>query len=101
MRNLSLKLLTLDHSVAVEQLRAGMGSDMVLKSPYQNYLTRALGPQAEVTPDTLEIAVGDDDVFLLATDGLTGSVKDDEIQNILVMKQNLRDACLFASIGGS
>jgi protein phosphatase len=94
MRKASLKPLTLDHSVAFEQLRAGMSSDLVLQSPYQNYLTRALGPEAEVTPDTLEIAVGEDDVFLLATDGLTGSVKDDEIQNILATKPDLHDACL-------
>src|SRR3982751_2450142 len=53
MRNSSLELLTLDHSVAVEQMRAGMRSEMALRSPYQNYLTRALGPAVEVTPEKI------------------------------------------------
>jgi PPM family protein phosphatase len=94
MRNTSLELLTLDHSVAVEHVRAGMLTDIGLQPSYQNYLTRALGPAAEVTPDTREISVRDGDLFLLTTDGLTGSVKDDEILGILVTQTDLHDACL-------
>jgi serine/threonine protein phosphatase PrpC len=94
MRDNSLELLTLDHSVAAEQMRAGMTRDMVLHSPYQNCLTRALGPAAEVTPDLREIEVRDDDLFLLATDGLTGTVADEEILHILTTQTSLHNACL-------
>jgi PPM family protein phosphatase len=105
MRNTSLELLTLDHSVPVEHIRADMLTDIGLQPSYQNYLTRALGPAPEVTPDTREISVRDGDLFLLTTDGLTGSVKDDEILGILVTQTDLHDACLclidFAKHKGS
>jgi serine/threonine protein phosphatase PrpC len=45
LRNGSVELLTNDHSVVAEQVRAGaIPKEMVPRSPYQNYLTRALGP---------------------------------------------------------
>jgi serine/threonine protein phosphatase PrpC len=96
LRNGSVELLTNDHSVVAEQVRAGaIPKEMVPRSPYQNYLTRALGPSEEVQPDVREISVHDGDLFLLTTDGLTGPVSEEEIRDIIDQCLNLTDACLL------
>jgi protein phosphatase len=96
LRNGSVELLTNDHSVVAEQVRAGaIPKEMVPRSPYQNYLTRALGPSEEVQPDVREIGVHDGDLFLLTTDGLTGPVSEEEMRDIIDQCLNLTDACLL------
>jgi serine/threonine protein phosphatase PrpC len=96
LRNGSVELLTNDHSVVAEQVRAGaIPQEMAPRSPYQNYLTRALGPSEEVQPDVREISVHDGDLFLLTTDGLTGPVSEEEIRDIVDKCLNLTDACLL------
>jgi len=96
LRNGSVELLTNDHSVVAEQVRAGaIPQEMAPRSPYQNYLTRALGPSQDIQPDVREISVRDGDLFLLTTDGLTGPVGEEEIRDIVDKCLNLSDACLL------
>jgi protein phosphatase len=93
LRDNSLKLLTEDHSVGAEQLRAGVSEEAVSQLPFKKFLTRALGPNASVEPEITELCVHDGDSFLLATDGLIGPVSEGEIFRILEMCPCHEDAC--------
>jgi serine/threonine protein phosphatase PrpC len=95
LRDNSLKLLTEDHSVGAEQLRAGLSEEAVRQLPYKNFLTRALGPHASVEPEITELCVHDGDSFLLATDGLVGPVSEGEILRILETCPSHEDACQY------
>jgi PPM family protein phosphatase len=75
-----IQQLTRDHSVVAEQIRAGVIlPENARHSPMQHYLTRALGPHSEVEPEVTEIFVEDDDLLLLATDGLVDTLDDAQI----------------------
>jgi len=96
LRDGSLQPLTQDHSVVAEQVRAGIISqEMAQHSPYKSYVTRALGPAEDVQPDVSEIGLRDGDLFLIATDGLTGPVSDHEMLAILDGSPSLNEACLM------
>ena len=59
------------------------------KHPLRNVITRALGGALQVNPDASEIKTKPGDVFLLCSDGLTGMLKDDTIQHILMSERDL------------
>jgi PPM family protein phosphatase len=79
-----LEQLTQDHSLVEEQVRLGrMTPREALQSPLKNVITRALGTQSQVTPDTFEFEAEPGDIFLLCSDGLTRELPDNVIQNLL------------------
>jgi protein phosphatase len=79
-----LEQLTQDHSLVEEQLRAGqITAAQAARSPMRNLITRAIGSQATVEPAIQSHRPQPNDVFLLASDGLTHEVKDEEISEIL------------------
>jgi protein phosphatase len=79
-----LEQLTDDHSLVEEQLRAGqITAAQAAQSPMRNLITRAIGSQATVEADIQCHRPQPDDVYLLATDGLTHEVEDEEISTIL------------------
>lgn len=87
----ALARLTSVHSVWAERVRDGVISPAVTSG--RNVLTRALGPEPEVTPDLvvgLDVEVGDR--FVLCSDGLWGLVTDPEILAI-VRGCSLQEAC--------
>ena len=70
--------LTRDHSVAEELLATGqVGREAARR--HRHVLTRALGADGEFTVDTGELDLADGDWVVLATDGLTAVVPDEEI----------------------
>jgi serine/threonine protein phosphatase PrpC len=85
MRDGALKRLTRDHSV-VEEMRAAR-PDMVdadlAAFAHRNVVTRALGTREEVDPTVAAHRIEAGDLYLLASDGLWGSVPDDAIATIL------------------
>jgi PPM family protein phosphatase len=84
MRRGKLEQLTQDHSLVEEQVRLGrMTPREALQSPLKNVITRALGTQSQVTPDTFEFEAEPGDIFLLCSDGLTRELPDNVIQNLL------------------
>ncbi|MGO9434501.1 MAG: Stp1/IreP family PP2C-type Ser/Thr phosphatase [Terracidiphilus sp.] len=94
MRNGSLQLLTLDHSLVEEQVRMGrMTRAEALRSPYKNVITRALGTQGQVTPDVFELEAEPQDLFLLCTDGLTRELEDQEISSLVSKGLSLEELC--------
>jgi protein phosphatase len=84
LRDGELKQLTKDHSYVQEQVDAGvLTPEQARYHPYSNVITRCVGSASEVQPDTLVGDVRDGDVFLLATDGLTGMVDDRRLFRLL------------------
>lgn len=69
--------LTQDHSIVAELMRKGiLTPDEAKRHPYRNVITRALGTNANVQVDTLELDRRKGDMYLLCSDGLTGMVED-------------------------
>jgi protein phosphatase len=84
MRQGRLEQVTRDHSLVEEQVRLGrMTPREALHSPLKNVITRALGTQAQVTPDVFEFEAEPGDLFLLCSDGLTREISDKTIQDLL------------------
>jgi PPM family protein phosphatase len=94
LRKARLEQLTLDHSLVEEQVRMGrMSESEALRSPLRNVITRALGTQDCVTPDSFEFQAEPGDVFLLCSDGLTRELTDRTIEQILDSDVVLQDRC--------
>jgi PPM family protein phosphatase len=84
MRSGTLELLTQDHSLVEEQVRAGLISRVdAAFSPIRNIITRAIGSQPEVEPDIAAHAVQRGDLYLLASDGLTRELTERDIVRVL------------------
>jgi PPM family protein phosphatase len=79
-----LEQLTEDHSLVEEQVRAGQITiEQAAVSPMRNLITRAIGSQATVEADIQSHRPQANDLYLLASDGLTHEVSDEEIEAIL------------------
>jgi PPM family protein phosphatase len=95
-----LEQLTHDHSLVEEQLRAGqITAAQAARSPMRNLITRAIGSQASVEAEIQSHRPQANDLYLLASDGLTHEVGDKEISEILAAipmpptKASLTSAC--------
>jgi protein phosphatase len=84
LRGGSLVQLTKDHSYVQEQVDAGYLTPEEARShPYSNVITRCVGANSEVMPDVFVGAVKARDLFLLASDGLTGMLEDRDLSALL------------------
>jgi protein phosphatase len=84
LRNGTLTQLTKDHSYVQEQVDAGLLTpDQARVHPYSNVITRCVGASMDVAPDIYFGALETGDVVLLASDGLTGMLEDDQLVRIL------------------
>jgi PPM family protein phosphatase len=95
-----LEQLTHDHSLVEEQRRAGqITADQAARSQMRNLITRAIGSQATVEAEIQSHRPQPNDLYLLASDGLTHEVGDEEISEILAAvpkppsKASLTSAC--------
>jgi serine/threonine protein phosphatase PrpC len=76
--------ITEDHSWVDEQVRAGLLTpEQARRHPQRNLVTRALGSRPAVEVDLFEGEIGEGDILLLCTDGLTGPVEDPEIAAVI------------------
>jgi PPM family protein phosphatase len=79
-----LEQLTIDHSLVEEQLRAGqITMAQAARSPMRNLITRAIGSQPTVEAEIQCHRPQPNDVYMLASDGLTHEISDEEIAEIL------------------
>lgn len=84
-----LRQITKDHSYVQEQVDAGfLTPEQARYHPYSNVITRCVGANAAVEADVLtgELVVGD--IYLVASDGLTGMVEDPQLKKILEARQS-------------
>ncbi len=83
-RSGQLEQVTKDHSYVQEQVDAGnLTPEQARTHPYSNVITRCVGANSEVLPDIYMGTLEAQDVYLLASDGLTGMLEDDELLTIL------------------
>lgn len=76
--------ITKDHSYVQEQVDAGLLTpDQARTHPYANVITRCVGSNEEVVPDIYFGTLQKGDLVLLASDGLTGMVEDEQLLKIL------------------
>ena len=95
LRNGRLEQITLDHSLVEEQVRLGrMTPADALRSPLRNVITRAIGTQGLVTPDTFPLDVEPGDLFLLCSDGLTRELADAALETLLAGDVRLEELCV-------
>ncbi len=87
LRDGQLRQLTRDHSYVQEQVDAGLLSpEQARYHPYSNVITRCIGANGNVEPDVFTGEVQPGDVFLVASDGLTGMVDDRRLQQLLASR---------------
>jgi len=83
-RSGGLQMLTEDHSLVEEQVRAGLLSRaQAAASPMRNIITRAIGTQPTVEPEIASHSAQPGDLYLLASDGLSRELDNGEIAQIL------------------
>ena len=87
LRNGVLHQVTKDHSYVQEQVDAGyLTPEQARYHPYSNVITRCVGAGDSVEPDTYAGQVLAGDLFLVASDGLTGMVDDRRIAQLLLAR---------------
>lgn len=84
-----------DHSLVNELVKMGQITKQQAKNhPQKNIITQSLGVSSTVDPEFCQIDLKDNDLILLCTDGLTNSLSDPQIQQILATKGlSLKDRC--------
>jgi protein phosphatase len=88
LRDGTLRQLTTDHSYVQEQVDAGfLTPEQARYHPYSNVITRCVGANAAVVADVLSGDLQDGDLYLLASDGLTGMLEDPQLKKILESRQ--------------
>jgi PPM family protein phosphatase len=85
LRNDQLLQLTNDHSLLQEQIDSGLLTpEQAKQATYKNFVTKALGVDAEADLEINTHAVEVGDMYLLCSDGLTDMVDDYEIETTLI-----------------
>ena len=84
--------LTEDHSLVNELVKMGqITKEQAKHHPQKNIITQALGVSSTIDPEVKELKL---DIILLCTDGLTNSLSDPQIQQILATKElSLKERC--------
>jgi serine/threonine protein phosphatase PrpC len=93
-RGPELVQLTEDHSLINDYIRMKRVTPEEAENwPHKNVIVRALGMKESVQVDIITQQPKIGDTYLLCSDGLTGMIKDDQIQHILMTEKDLDRAC--------
>ena len=92
---LGLERLSHDHSYVQELVDAGkLTEELALDHPNNNIITGSLGdPRGAAQPDTKEFDLYDQDIILLCSDGLCGTLRDNEIAELIKQHQTSMQEC--------
>jgi protein phosphatase len=90
-----IRLATKDQSLVQQLVDVGQISETEAETHmFRNVILQALGAQSEITPVTGRIHLRQGDMLLLCSDGLSGKLRAEDIQQIVVSSQdNLSKAC--------
>jgi PPM family protein phosphatase len=87
LRDGGLKQVTKDHSYVQEQVDLGnLTPEQARYHPYSNVITRCVGASPDVEPDLYSGEARTGDIFLVASDGLTGMVDDRRLAQLLLSR---------------
>lgn len=79
-----MKQITEDHSLVQVMVRTGeLDRDEAKLHPNKNIITRALGTNEIAQPDFFEVELGEGDIVLMCSDGLTNMLDDETIERII------------------
>lgn len=79
-----LKRITRDHSLVATLVEEGeITEEQARTHPQRNIILKALGLEPQVETDVFAVRIQPGDVFVLATDGLTGLVEDEYVTGVL------------------
>jgi protein phosphatase len=82
--------ITKDHSYVQEQVDAGfLTPEQARYHPYSNVITRCVGANAVVEADVLTGELQAGDLYLVASDGLTGMLEDPQLKKIMESRQTV------------
>jgi protein phosphatase len=90
LRGGGLERMTDDHTLVEELVRQGkLTPEEADHHPQRSIITRALGPEPGVEPDSFTWPGRDGDVYLICSDGLTGMVPEPQVADILTAADSL------------
>ncbi|HEY2361159.1 MAG TPA: Stp1/IreP family PP2C-type Ser/Thr phosphatase [Candidatus Angelobacter sp.] len=90
----TIQQLTQDHSLVMEQVRRGyITLEQAQQSEMQNIILRALGAEEMVEADIEDLVTVPGDILIMASDGLTRYVPDEDILKIVQGPGGLQEAC--------
>jgi len=91
-RDQQLALLSHDHTVAQELIDQGNFDQQQMKNtPYHHVLSRALGLKRVPQVEARSLDASSGDIYLLCSDGLTNSLSDEQISDVLRSINNIDD----------
>jgi protein phosphatase len=95
LRKDQIRLATKDQSLVQQLVDVGQISESEAETHmFRNVILQALGAQSEITPVTGRIRLRQGDVVLLCSDGLSGKLRAEDIQHIVVSSNgDLARAC--------
>jgi protein phosphatase len=93
LRGSELFLLTEDHTVYNQALRAGMLGPDPSSHPPRGVLSQAIGPSEAIAPEITRIELQPGDRLLLCSDGLTDMLADEQIAFLLGSSGEVEVAC--------
>jgi protein phosphatase len=89
-----IRLATKDQSLVQQLVDVGQISEAEAETHmFRNVILQALGAQGDVTPVTGRIRLRRGDMLLLCSDGLSGKLRSEDIQNIVASNHDLARAC--------
>ncbi|MDQ2937856.1 MAG: protein phosphatase 2C domain-containing protein [Acidobacteriota bacterium] len=93
-RRNQIRLATKDQSLVQQLVDVGQISEAEAETHmFRNVILQALGAQGDVTPVTGRIRLRRGDTLLLCSDGLSGKLRSEDIQNIVAGNRDLTKAC--------
>lgn len=105
-KNGDLYQITKDHSYVAEMVTMGLISPEAARThPQRNIITSALGLRDIEKIDVFEQKWNKDDIIMLCSDGLYGSLLNEDMERVLREETDLQNACKtlvqIAAYGGS
>lgn len=80
--------LTKDHSIVQSLIESGkLTPDEAKAHPRKNVITKALGAEEDIVPDTVTVSLNTNDNLLFCTDGLTNFVETPDILKIFTTNE--------------
>ena len=90
----TLDTVTTDHSLVEQLVLAGaITKDEARAHPQRNIITRAMGVSPKVDVDLFERVWNPGDILVICSDGLHGSVEDEDMISVLSSNRSLESMC--------
>lgn len=89
-----LRQITHDHSYVQELVRRGViTEDQAMRHPKRNLITRCIGSEGEFEPDLFYIPWQKGDCILLCSDGLSGVLTREMLEEVLLQRGDPQKKC--------